>query len=148
MGHSTASKDMKHMKHMKHFKVLRTFVAIAVMGITAVISQHPSSSSAATLTPDQVQLVQIANWLETGAPGTDSSYVTHMAIVGQFALVGYWDKKNTGEEFLASKTSGQWLVLMREGGAMNAAEIMRFAPQINSATASALVSQVYPVWNG
>jgi hypothetical protein len=65
---------------------------------------------------DVQALVAISNSFTGACAGGDTSCTVHLGIVGNYALVGFTDKANSGEYFLATNTSGSWAVIQKSGG--------------------------------
>jgi hypothetical protein len=78
--------------------------------------------------------------------GLDTTCTKHLGILGNYALVGFTDKANTGEYFLASKASGNWTVIQKSGGWLIQSELQSLAPDLGASGAAQLETAASANW--
>ena len=119
---------------------------------TATPPSTPVPTTAPTSTPgpggpsDATLLVQIANGYAGACSGQDTSCTDHLAVVNGWALVGFTDKVNSGEVFLARKVNGTWSVIAKGGGWLIQSDLQAFG--VDATTAAQLESAASPTWTG
>ena len=126
----------------KQDTIIKAGLGLSLAAAIAIMLQSPHQAAA---TVDASALVQPTNYYLSGSNIMPTTQQVHAAnIVGNYALVDWYNGPNAGGELVLSNASGTWTIVYGTGGDLSAAEITSHAG-VPASTAAALKSGMMPV---